>query len=119
MLNSDREHPDIPYLYVDLDQDITDFDLGKACKLQTSRMSDDLSLERTAAGSLACHNSLHNSHLLSDRQSKPRTCQHWKALHSKILYPQDLVVVFSNPLRVMCDGGVGRHMHQVVLHLHC
>lgn len=44
--NSDWEHPDFPYLYVDLDQDIADFDLEKACRLTTSQMSDDLSPER-------------------------------------------------------------------------
>lgn len=44
--SSDWEHPDFPYLYVDLDQDIADFDLEKACRLTTSQMSDDLSSER-------------------------------------------------------------------------
>jgi hypothetical protein len=44
--NSDWDHPDFPYLYVDLDQDIADFDLEKACKLTTSQIPDDLSLDR-------------------------------------------------------------------------
>jgi hypothetical protein len=46
--SSDWEHPDFPYIYVDLDHDIADFDLEKACKLTTSQMSDNLPLERLA-----------------------------------------------------------------------
>lgn len=44
--DADWEHPDFPYLYVDLDQHTADFDLEKACKMTTRQISDDLPLEQ-------------------------------------------------------------------------
>jgi hypothetical protein len=40
--DADWEHPDFPYLHVDLGQDIADFSLEKAVKLTTEQISDEL-----------------------------------------------------------------------------
>ena len=42
----DWEHPDFPYLYVDLSQDIVDFSLEKAVKLTTEQISDELTSDQ-------------------------------------------------------------------------
>jgi hypothetical protein len=42
----DWEHPDFPYLYVDLGQDIADFSLEKAVKLTTEQISDELTSDQ-------------------------------------------------------------------------
>ena len=42
----DWEHPDFPYLYVDIDQDIADFSLEKAVKLTTEQISDQLTSDQ-------------------------------------------------------------------------
>lgn len=42
----DWEHPDFPYLYVDLGQDIADFSMEKAVKLTTEQVSDELTSDQ-------------------------------------------------------------------------
>lgn len=42
----DWEHPDFPYLYVDLGQDTVDFSLEKAVKLTTEQISDELTSDQ-------------------------------------------------------------------------
>lgn len=42
----DWEHPDFPYLHVDLGQDIADFSLEKAVKLTTEQISDELTSDQ-------------------------------------------------------------------------
>ena len=44
--DADWEHPDFPYLYVDLGQDIADFSLEKAVKLTTEQISDELTSDQ-------------------------------------------------------------------------
>lgn len=44
--DADWEHPDFPYLHVDLDQDIADFSLEKAVKLTTEQISDELTSDQ-------------------------------------------------------------------------
>ena len=44
--DADWEHSDFPYLYVDLDQDITDFSLEKAVKLTAEQVSDELTSDQ-------------------------------------------------------------------------
>ena len=44
--DADWEHPDFPYLYVDLDQDIAGFSLEKAVKLTTEQISDELTSDQ-------------------------------------------------------------------------
>ena len=44
--DADWEHPDFPYLYVDLSQDIVDFSLEKAVKLTTEQISDELTSDQ-------------------------------------------------------------------------
>ena len=44
--DADWEHPDFPYLYVDLDQDIPDFSLENAVKLTTEQISDELTSDQ-------------------------------------------------------------------------
>ena len=44
--DADWEHPDFPYLYVDLGQDIADFSLEKAAKLTTEQISDELTSDQ-------------------------------------------------------------------------
>ena len=43
---SDWEHPDFPYLYVDLGQDMADFSLEKAVKLTAEQISDELTSDQ-------------------------------------------------------------------------
>lgn len=43
---ADWEHPDFPYLYADLSQDIPDFSLEKAVKLTTEHISDELTFDQ-------------------------------------------------------------------------
>ena len=44
--DADWEHPDFPYLYVDLGQDSADFSLEKAVKLTTEQISDELTSDQ-------------------------------------------------------------------------
>ena len=44
--DADWEHPDFPYLYVDLGKDIADFSLEKAVKLTTEQISDELTSDQ-------------------------------------------------------------------------
>ena len=44
--DADWEHPDFPYLHVDLGQDIADFSLEKAVKLTTEQISDELTSDQ-------------------------------------------------------------------------
>ena len=44
--DADWEHPDFPYLCVDLGQDIVDFSLEKAVKLTTEQISDELTSDQ-------------------------------------------------------------------------
>ena len=44
--DADWEHPDFPYLYADLGQDIADFSLEKAVKLTTEQISDELTSDQ-------------------------------------------------------------------------
>ena len=44
--DADWEHPDFPYLYVDLGQDVDGFSLEKAVKLTTEQISDELTSDQ-------------------------------------------------------------------------
>lgn len=44
--DADWEHPDFPYLYVDLGQDIADFSLEKAVKFTAEQISDELTSDQ-------------------------------------------------------------------------
>lgn len=44
--DADWEHPDFPYLYVDLGQDLADLSLEKAVKLTTEQISDELTSDQ-------------------------------------------------------------------------
>jgi len=44
--DADWEHPDFPYLHVDLGQDIVEFSLEKAVKLTTEQISDELTSDQ-------------------------------------------------------------------------
>lgn len=43
--NEHWDLPEFPYLYADLDEDVADFDLEKACELTSTPVADDVSYE--------------------------------------------------------------------------